>query len=122
MEKENLGLSVDMALRMRRMCETARNICRDVIDNNPTINDELSILVLGLHNGVTGILIKMDDHIALLSERLAILGKEGVEKRLQVKFRSDRDDPITPPDNNWTPEEDPDDDDSDLADPYEGNQ
>lgn len=84
--KENLDTSIDLALRLRKMCETARKICQDVIEQNPDINDELSLLVVGLYNGVGNVQVKLDDHLALLSERMSILGKEGVEKKLQIKF------------------------------------
>lgn len=99
--KENLDSSIDLALRLRKMCETARKICQEVIEQNPDINDELSVLVAGLYNGVGNVQVKLDDHLALLSERMSIMGKEGVEKLLNIQFKEpeepeDEDLPLNP--------------------------
>ena len=114
MAKENLGLSIDMALRMRRMCETSRSICRETIESHPDLNDELTVIITGLYNGVGNIQVKLDDCLALLNERMAILGDAGVEKLVNIVFKDKQ------PENPWEAEEDPDDD--EPLSPYEADE
>lgn len=98
--KENLEHSLDVALRMRKLCETASSICQEVIEGDEALNDGLEVLIAGLFNGISNIHVKLDNHLALLLERREMLGKEGFEKVIQVSLNTEEeaDDDFNPHD------------------------
>jgi len=90
MPKENLRKSLDDALTFQRLNETYRAVIRQVINANPEVNDELTIIMITAHNGIGKILVELFKVIEILQERISVFGDgDGVDKRLYAQFTKD---------------------------------
>lgn len=120
MPKENLAKSIDTAITFQKLLEQSRTILRQLVDQTPELNDEVILLMVGTHNGLGSMLVKLFEVMELLTQRKAIFGDEGIEKKLAARFQEDDepDEPETPPE---TPDEeadyydDSDDDEEEIA-------
>ena len=90
MKKENLRKSLDTALMYQNLIEVFRNVVRDELTNNDDINDGLTIVMMVGHNGLGNILIKLQDVIETIQERIDIFGDgDGFPKQTKASFEQD---------------------------------
>lgn len=88
--KENLRQSLDDALAFQRLVETFRKVIKQMLESNPNVSDELTILMIVSHNGLGNVLVKLFEVIEIINERIFIYGNgEGLDKKLAASFEED---------------------------------
>lgn len=87
--KENLIKSSEVAIMFQKLTTTYRDVIRHVLEHNPNLNDELSIVMMMAHNGMGKILVEIFNRMEVIAERIRIFGQEGLEKDVSVSFELD---------------------------------
>ena len=88
--RENLRKSLDDALTFQKLTATYRTIVRQMLNANPEINDELTVLMIMAHNGMGRVLVEIYKVVEIIQERMSVFGDgEGMRKQLAASFKED---------------------------------
>jgi len=98
--KEDLKESQEVAHKMLRAVTIMRELCQEAIENHPKLNDETTLLIALLINGMNKIGKGFEELLDLIQDRKEIYGKTGIEKEVRIRL-VDEDDPSVPDDDEY---------------------